>query len=312
VTIEEFNIYLENIFFLFMEKTQSGSFLKSFVYLRDRIKERKIPFNVSLEHTPRHKQRELDFIELTNKNNDEFCKTKKKSIKTNSPFTDYFNAMIGNLSIYLQDNDGINSKKNLFYQPDLFRLFKNQLYLAPVWSGIFINLHFKQKEEFYSNFYYEKKIPTKLENNRVESRFDNLKNDVLQANQVYPSEYAKLTFSQLHSQYIDPNNDFINRQNELSKQMTSLDKYDDNNILVKKVQTEFPEPKEKWDDSKGKKKKSNNKRKHGQYFDNYSNFGFIYGKPKLSFLEMDSEDFDDNRFDSLIKACEGNEISTKV
>ena len=146
----------------------------------------------------------------------------------------------------------------------------------------------------------------------MESRFDNLKNDILNNNSVYPSEYAKLTYSNLNSQYINPDNDYITRQNELSKQLTKLDEFDENGKLVKRIQTEFREPSEKWEDSTEKRKKL--KRKHGfsGYFENISNFGNLWSKKntteKISELDEDFVQDHLHVYDSIIKICESKFI----
>ena len=160
-----------------MEKTQSDSFLTSLLYIRERIKERKQPFSVSIDISPRQRDKIKEFEELSNDKNQDFKKIDKKSIKNNSPFSNYFNKLISNLSMLLQQNT--RAKENPFYKPDIFQLIQKQLYLAPVWSGFFLNAHFEQKREYYMSSYYEKKMPTKLENNRVENHFVNLKNGIL-------------------------------------------------------------------------------------------------------------------------------------
>lgn len=303
-TLEEFLIYLKNIYFIFMEKVQSSTFAMSIYYIRKQIAERNIKFEVRMDIPPKERQRDKEFFELKNKNNLEFQKPNRKSIKFNSPFSDYFNKIILDFSAILQ-KDIRFKPENPFYLPELFQLIQNQLYLAPVWSGIFISEHFRKNKEFYTQSFYTKALPKKLENNRVENRFDNLKNDVLPSNQVTPSEYSKATFSLLKSQYIDPNNDFINRQAELSKQLTNLDTYDKNNNLVKKVQVEFSEPKEKWDGAKGRKRLKKN---GGTYFDNVTNAGIIIGERNTKQAELEqitANDFFLDQFDVLIDICKG-------
>jgi hypothetical protein len=307
ISLTEFETYLKNIYFFFMEKTQSSFFLASILFIRERIKERKVPFLVSVDQCSKDRQRSENFFELYNKNNLDFSKENRKSIMKNSPFTDYFNKQLLNYSGFLQ-KDLSEKKKNPFYSPELFNLIQKTLYLAPVWSGFFINEHFKRNEQFYTDSYYTKKKPTKLENNRVENRFDNLKNDILQDNRVYPSEYAKLTYSNLHSQYINPANDYISRQHELSKQLTKLDEYDENGSLLKKVQTEFREPSEKWENASEKRKRLK-KSHNGGYFDNISNFGYLSNKQfkkDTRIPELDEGFVQDHLhlFDSLIKTCE--------
>ena len=305
-SLNEFNIYLQNSFYFLMEKTQSVTFLTSLLFIRDRIRERKIQFLVSLDPSPKYIRRQKDFDELLNRNNEDFKKNKRQSIKKSCQFFDYFAKKISELTNLLQKD--CTGKKNPFFQPDLFQLIQKQLYLAPVWSGFFINQHFKRNEEFYKKSYYNKNFPTKLENNRVENRFDNLKHDQLQDNRVFPSEFAKITYSNIKSQFINPKNDYINRQNELSKQLTNLDEYDENNNLIKKVQADFQEPKEKWDNSSEKKKRR--QKKTNGYFDNISNFGYVSSKTNNNDLliidELDENFIQDQLsiFDTIVEICQ--------
>jgi len=48
----------------------------------------------------------------------------------------------------------VDLKPNIFFRPDLFKLIKKQLYLTPVWSGIFIALHFEANKGSYYNIFF--------------------------------------------------------------------------------------------------------------------------------------------------------------
>ena len=85
---------------------------------------------------------------FSNFKNDETKRQKKvssDSYQANSPWTHYYAEMIANFKSFDESKKPVNNlEKNMFFRPDLFKLITDQLYLTPVWSGMFIALHLKE------------------------------------------------------------------------------------------------------------------------------------------------------------------------
>ena len=148
-SIEEFNIYLENIYILFNQPKQTESFFQAKTYIERIIINRNLKFDINFATTPLERERALNFSSLKNKSSKENNKKDKKSYKLNSPFTSYFESLINEFSCKIKSDATklpVSKAPNIYYRPDMFKLIKNQLYLVPVWTGIFIAKHFNENK----------------------------------------------------------------------------------------------------------------------------------------------------------------------
>ena len=89
------------------------------------------------------------------------------------------------------------------------------------------------KKDIYSQYakYSKNFVTSRLTNNNEENYLGQLKNNVLNNNLVMPSEYVKLTYPRLLSQYKDY---YFQRENELSEQLIILDYFDEFGKIIKK------------------------------------------------------------------------------
>ncbi len=143
-TLHQFNIILENIFNIFNLRKQNQKYFDSKIYIERVTKNRFEDFEITFATTQSDRERSKN---LSKFNNDETKKDKKKaklSYMESSPWTPYFEKMIQNFKKVNIVNPELEKslKTNIYYRPDLFKLIQKQLYLTPVWSGIFIALHF--------------------------------------------------------------------------------------------------------------------------------------------------------------------------
>ncbi|RNA20988.1 hypothetical protein BpHYR1_012960 [Brachionus plicatilis] len=104
-----------------------------------------------------------------------------ETIKNSSPFTSYYKNILKNYEEKLKNSEIKNSGKNIFFNPKLFWLIENQLYLLPIWSGLIIENFKKSHPADLSDCF-----KTRLSNNPVENYFGVLKNRILQNRRVFP------------------------------------------------------------------------------------------------------------------------------
>ena len=146
----------------------------------------------------------------------------------------------------MDETNQIKDEKNPFFNPVLFKIIEEKLYIAPFWSAIAIN------------------TISHLTNNPVEKWFDIVKNDILVNNKnshvqkAMPSELTSLVYT-----------DSLYKYNLLFKNDIPV------NFASEKLNNE--EPKENWSDSH---KKKDNKRKKGFFFKSDPNFGMNFNKNK--------------------------------
>jgi len=150
-----------------------------------------LPFQV----TDKDKKIEEAKKELKNPLHRVFTKSQFKSLKKESPFSKHYNQIILNWKRSLQDEIDHNSiAVNDFYNPELFSIVHDYIYMLPLWTKILIK---KVKPDL--NLKYGTK--DKLDNNPVENYFDILKNKLLQNKLSTPSEICSVTYPRLHHKY---------------------------------------------------------------------------------------------------------------
>jgi hypothetical protein len=132
------------------------------------------------------------------------------SNQTLSPFTSYFNKLLKKEEEICKEQEKLGSKPLLFnqyYNPSLFKLIENKLYIMPLWSGILI----KQCQDQLINkkLINEQSIfldLTRLTNNPVELRFNHLKTSTISSfpekskgKKLMTSEIVYCTFNNIKS-----------------------------------------------------------------------------------------------------------------
>ena len=184
----------------------------SFFAIRNSISNRRINANdLPYEETDREKRRNEAQKELKNPLHKVFTKSQFRSLKKESPFTKYYNPIILKWKRDLQGEKFDSSlPKNDFYNPSLFSLISDYLYMIPFWTKILVK---KIKPDL--DIKYGDK--DKLENNPVENYFDIFKNKLLQNKLSTPSEICSVTYPRLLHKY---NEFYKGRKDEISPNLT--------------------------------------------------------------------------------------------
>ncbi|CAF1061748.1 unnamed protein product, partial [Brachionus calyciflorus] len=219
ITIAQFNNYLLNIFNIFMNPAKDSMVCFSLNTMRKEIKNRNIDFSDLCSS-----ENENENSQLTEKFNlkDELNIETIESLKKSSPFTGYFSSILENIETKINNYRNKNEKyePNLFFNPNLYLLIKDQLYLVPLWTGILIDDLNKQ-----SLFKFSDVLKTRLTNNPVENYFGMLKNRILLKRKVYPSELVSLSFLRVKSKYLE----FYMKDSDLDKPAANFSaKYKEN------------------------------------------------------------------------------------
>ena len=180
---------------------------------------------------------------------------------TNSPFSNRFNQILNTCISLLPTKNINNNKNNPYYNPKLFQLIVDQLYIMPLWTGVMIKrcqLKYRYCEQF-----------TRLTNNPVENWFKILKHNILLKKKVAPSELSIAIYKYVNSK--------VNKhyQNILIKKKNKENELTSNNKTII----------EKW-----KSKKKEIPRQKGVYFTNVSNIGLIEGEQNVLFSKDDFEE----------------------
>ena len=268
-SLDEIEFLLQHIYNVFNIKSRNQCFVFSICLIENRLKNRNLDQDFSYESTNIDNERELSRIELNSSENLVYTKRQLKGLKNNSPFTKYFDTMINNT---FKNNIGIleeNSEENIFYNPILFNLIKDQLYVLPLWTGIFTNL-------FSKNNKLDIDIIKRLQNNPVEGWYQILKNKIVVNSGVMPSEIASLTYERLRFKFTTF---FKPKLDEISPRFTTLDENEasdkknnfwreaEDNKVCSKNRKDFysNEEFETWK-SKKQKKRSTNFYSHDAYF----------------------------------------------
>lgn len=159
-----------------------------------------------------------------------------KTIKDSSQYHNYFKHLLKNFCDKIENINPLTVfDLNEYYNPDLFQIIENYLYLTPLWSGIFIS---NNKYSF-----------SRLSNNPVESWFKHLKINMLRNQKVMPSQFVGILYKRILAKYL-----LYYNENEFK--------------LVNPIKSKIGYEEEKW--KKGEPKK---KRQKGFYFEKTSNFG---------------------------------------
>jgi hypothetical protein len=238
-------IFLKKIIFIFkIRKTQS--FYESFFAIQNSISNRNLnKDDLPYEETEADKKRAESKKELKNPINKIFSISQFRNLKNQSPFFKHFKTIIIGWKRNIQNERcDENIEKNIFYNPALFNLIQDYLYLIPLWTKILLK---KLKPEFdFSNL--------SLHNNPVENYFDILKNKILETIS-WPSEICAKTYLRLEHKY---NQFYKNKSNELSPNLTkqsppdqagqggqnfNVEEHENQNIQTKKLKLGNDNPK---------------------------------------------------------------------
>ncbi len=152
----EFCLVLENVFNLFNQRKQNEKFSNAQTFIDRSMEHRKLKFDINLATSQKDRERSKMFSQFKNSDTKKEKKCAKDSYMATSPWSPYFNKMIDEFQrIHISDSRlEVDLKPNIFFRPDLFKLIKKQLYLTPVWSGIFIALHFEANKGSYYNIFF--------------------------------------------------------------------------------------------------------------------------------------------------------------
>lgn len=198
-SIRQFHTYLIHIYNLFMSPKMNTSFLVSFNFVRNELRNRNLYNEIDLivtSNTDEDLLREDDLIDKTLKYVSVDL-NELNSIQRNSPFTTYFRKELNRYKIALQNNptyNDVNDPVNDLYDPRLFNIIVVRLYHIPMWTGILIKT---------ALFPDSNKIKSRLDNNPAEGYFKIVKKDELHYRKVMPSELASTLYNRLYSRYVE-------------------------------------------------------------------------------------------------------------
>lgn len=186
ITIDEIENYLINIYNIFNNEFLDGTVEKSKAIIDQTISQRNLDAELSFlirDVEQANKQSDVeDFTDLTN---------------NSSPFKSYFDKKILDYQNIIKDLKTQNKNcmafdKNLFYNPELFKIIQEKLETIVLWSGLIINNARTISIQKTLNF------KTRLHNGKVECRFKHVKSDLLQKrDDLLPSEYTSITYEDL-------------------------------------------------------------------------------------------------------------------
>ena len=245
LTYKQFEVYLLNIFNMFHQKYETESLIYSFNFLKNEIKIREINQHTDPDvfEKPEYLEKKKNLNQLSDDR--EFNVETLGSLKGNSPFKIYFNNVLDAYELNVANDNELFSTvaSNKFYCPELFDIVKSMLYAVPFWSGLMLS----GKVELNGM--------TRLDNNKVENWFGDLKVNKLKNKQVMPSELAGLLYKRVQAKYFQFYSDLDKKEPKL------------NNDAICKQE-------ENW---KSKQKKHFNKEK-GFYYKKIENFGMCEEK----------------------------------
>ena len=202
------NFLQKNYFILIFKIRKTQSFYESFFAIQNSISNRNLnKDDLPYEETEVDKKRADSKKELKNPINKIFTVNQFRNLKNQSPFFKHFkNIIIGWKRKIQNERCDENIETNIFYNPALFNLIQDYLYLIPLWTKVLLK---KLKPELdFSNL--------SLHNNPVENYFDILKNKILETIS-WPSEICAKTYLRLEQKY---NQFYKNKSNELSPNLT--------------------------------------------------------------------------------------------
>ena len=144
-SLEEFNLLLENIYNFFNQPRKNIFFFKSKLFIERAIANRNLKFDINFATTQSDRERSETFSKFKSSETKENKKKATDSYKASSPWTSYYSNMITEFQKTYRNDPKLEMtlELNVFWRPDMFKLITNLLYLTPVWSGIFIAVHFE-------------------------------------------------------------------------------------------------------------------------------------------------------------------------
>jgi hypothetical protein len=180
-TIEEFDRYLLHIYNVFMQPKLNNTCRISLDVLKKEIRGRNLYRNVDLDFEYHNDNAAIQ-------DQEEWLQNSKQVIQRNSPFTAYYENLLGiyNKTVKNSINYNIdNDRPNPFYNPQLLSVITKRLYHVPMWTGFLL------------------KGKGRLTNNNVESYFKIVKHSMLnnKLKRCMPSEFASLLFNRNLSKY---------------------------------------------------------------------------------------------------------------
>ena len=94
-------------------------------------------FNIEQSRSFIDAKRHEYFKKFMKESDSDFRSDFKNRLKNSSPFYKYYNEIIINFSTSISSADD-SPKNNYYYNPKLFQILHDRLYLIPFWSGIMI------------------------------------------------------------------------------------------------------------------------------------------------------------------------------
>ena len=213
-TMTEFDENLQNLYYILNNKYNSQKVSNATNNLKQKLNERNLGIFENYIQPGKFVDKKKTFNIFIN--DDDY-----DSIKTQSPFTKYYDDMI---HILKNSIETMEDNQNHLYMPELFELIEKKLYLMPFWSAILI----KQGQKILlGNNLVElgSKIlnVTRMDNNFVENHFGHYKDDIfLKQKNLVISEIAGPIYRRLKSKYIEFYSDHNNEYNSVKKKKVSI------------------------------------------------------------------------------------------
>ncbi len=184
-SIEEFDMILENVYNIFNRKIKSSLVKQSIEIIKNMLILRTDNFKFDYyENEKLNPPSQID----NSKNIIQEC-FDYNNLKKSSPFSSYYFIKIKEFALKECPQADLINETNSFYNPLLFDIIKNRLYIVPLWSGfVFKRIH-------------NLKHLTRASNTPVESSFSILKNGNLNKNKVMSSELIGNFYQTLISKY---------------------------------------------------------------------------------------------------------------
>jgi hypothetical protein len=212
-SIDEIEFLLQHIYNMFNISKKNQTFLHSICLIENRIKNRNLDQDFSYEDSKSDMDRLSSRFELNSKQNLIITKKQLKGLKNISPFKKYFDSFINTKLVNVNEMLDKNLEDNVFFNPMLFKLIRDLLYLLPLWTGVLLNL-------FTENADISIDPINRLDNNPAEGWFQILKNKIVVNSGVMPSEIASLNYERLRFKF---KTHYASRLSEISPRFTLLD-----------------------------------------------------------------------------------------
>lgn len=271
-----------------MSKYVNQECINAFVTIREAINSRYLN-----TYENKHNENNIDDEEIETKiksikerENLQFkSKETTKSIKDDSPFTNYFKKKMVEFEKEVSKNNE-KDKENFFYNPALFEIIVKILHIMPLWSGVMIK---DELSEMNSKYF------SRESNNIVENWFGHLRNNILKI-----SKREKMKRRLMPSQLISNEFKYIKKkfQDLYEKKEILIDSKSTQNTKKnkRKLQTPISEMNEKWEDGIPSKKQIRNK---GIFYKNPNNACKYKNDDKI---ESEIKSSIDPKFDSLFNS----------